>query len=75
MTVGIWELNYEDERKTRAVTKTTEDFTNSSLDGLSEAMAWLALVEKIGIGGLYVIPAVFASVVWVRLGFKNQISN
>jgi hypothetical protein len=75
MAVGIWQQNYEIDRKLGEVSKTTEDFTNESFDRFGEAVVWLAFVEKVGIGGLFVIPAAFASAVWVWFGFKRQISN
>jgi hypothetical protein len=71
---GIWQNNYEIETKW-GVSKTTEDGWNESYDNLDEADDWLAFVEKVGIGGLFVIPAAFASSVWVWFGFKKQISK
>ena len=54
---------------------TNWDDWKESYGKLAGARGWLAFVEKVGIGGLFVIPAAFASSVWVWFGFKKQISN
>jgi hypothetical protein len=44
----------------------------SSQDSWHEADARLSSVEEIAVGGFILIPLAFASVVWVRRGFRQK---